>query len=60
MAHVKTIIALAPTPAEKTALSQVATAPRGIDKQAILDVYPAGNLNADLSRFTPQLMKGTA
>ena len=45
-------------PAEKAALSQVATAPRAMDKQAVRDFYAAMRPGADLSRFTPALMRG--
>ena len=58
--HAATMIALAQSPAEKQALSQIATEPRSVDKAAIRDVYQAANPNADLSRFTSALMAGTA
>ena len=56
--HAANMMALAPTPAEKQAISQIAAIPDTAGKQAIKDVYQANNPGADLTRFTPQLMKG--
>ena len=57
-AHAQLLFHLAPTPAAKTAISQIAATPAAADKQAILDVFKANNPGADTSMFTPQLMKG--
>ncbi len=56
--HATQMMQIAPTTAEKQAISQIAATPAAADKQAVLDVYQANNPGADLSRFTPQLMKG--
>ena len=56
--HATQMMQIAPTSAEKQAISQIAATPAAADKQAVLDVYQANNPGADLSRFTPQLMKG--
>ena len=57
--HAQQMFQVAPTPAAKQAISQIAATPAGADKQAILDVFKANNPGADVSVFTPQLMRGT-
>ncbi len=56
--HATQMFQLATTPAAKQAISQIAATPAGTDKQAILDVFKANNPGADVSVFTPQLMRG--
>ncbi len=56
--HARMMFQVAPMPAAKTAVAQIAATPAAADKQAVLDVYKAENPGADASVFTPQLMKG--
>lgn len=56
--HAATMGALATSPAEKAAISTIATEPTAAGKQAVLDLYRVQNPGADLSRFTPKLMTG--
>ena len=56
--HASNMGMLAGSSAEKQAISQIATEPTAAGKASILQSYTAANPGVDLSRFTPQLMKG--
>ena len=57
--HASNMMALAASPSEKQAISQVAATSSAAAKQSIVQDYLQANPGADLSRFTPQLLKGT-
>ncbi|WP_428377970.1 hypothetical protein [Lichenicoccus sp.] len=57
--HAQQMFMLATSPAEKQAVSEIAATPATADKAAIRDAYVRTHPGADLSRFTPTLMRGT-